>query len=94
MIPTWQQTLDFIGRRKKSYQSIFGPAGAAGSEAVQDLAKFCFATKTTADPNRDLSLIKQGRREVWLRICEHLNLQPEELAALYGAVTVDQPGER
>lgn len=90
MIPTMRETLAFLGLRKKSYQSIFGTAGAAGSDAMKDLAKFCFAAKTTADPNRDLSLIKQGRREVWLRICEHLNLQPEELATLYGAVTAGE----
>jgi hypothetical protein len=90
MIPTMSQTLVFLGLRKKSYQSVFGPAGAAGSEAMKDLASFCFAAKTTADPNRDLSLIKQGRREVWLRICEHLHLQPEELAVLYGAVTAGE----
>lgn len=93
MIPTMRETLTFLGLRKKSYQSIFGPAGAAGSAAMKDLARFCYATKSCAVPNRDLTLVLSGRREAWLRICEHLNLQPEELAVLYGAVTVDQPGE-
>lgn len=94
MIPTWRDTLAYLGMRKKSYQSIFGPAGAAGSAAMKDLAKFCYAAKSCAVPNRDLAQVLSGRREVWLRICEHLNLQPEELAVLYGAVTVDQPGEQ
>lgn len=90
MIPTMSETLTFLGLRKKSYQSIFGPAGAAGSDAMKDLAKFCYAAKSTAVPNRDLSMVLQGRREVWLRICEHLHLEPEELAVLYGAVTAGE----
>ncbi len=91
---SWADTLTFIGLRKKSYQSIFGKSGAAGSEAMRDLAKFCYAAKSCAVPNHDLTLVLSGRREVWLRICEHLNLQPEELAALYGAVTIDRPGDQ
>lgn len=90
MIPTMAETLTFLGLRKKSYQSIFGPVGAIGSDAMKDLAKFCYAAKSTAVPNHDLSMVLQGRREVWLRISEHLNLQPEELATLYGAVTVGE----
>lgn len=90
MIPTMSQTLDFLGLRKKSHQSLFGPMGIVGSEGMKDLSKFCFAFETTADPNRDLSLIKQGRREVWLRIQQNLHLSPEELAALYKAVAAGE----
>lgn len=89
----WSDTLSFLSRRKQSYQSLFGSAGIVSSEGMKDLARFCHAFKTTAVPNRDLSLVLQGRREVWLRISEHLQLQPEELAALYGAVAVKQAGE-
>lgn len=90
MIPTMAETLTFLGLRKKSYQSIFGPSGAIGSDAMKDLAKFCYAAKSTAVPNRDLSMVLQGRREVWLRISEHLHLEPEELSTLYGAVTAGE----
>jgi hypothetical protein len=93
VIATWHSLLIHLGLRKKSYQSIFGKEGAIGSEAIRDLAKFCYAAKSTAVPNEHLSMVLQGRREVWLRIAEHLNLQPEELASLYGAVTVDRPGD-
>lgn len=87
MIPTMQQTLQFLGLRKKSYQSIFGPAGAAGSDAIMDLAKFCRAFDTCiVRGDRDQTLVLEGRREVWLRIQQHLHLQPDELAALYKAV--------
>lgn len=90
MVPTWRNTLAYLGLRKKSYQSIFGTSGIIGSDALKDLARFCYATKSCAVPNRDLTLVLSGRREVWLRICEHLNLQPDELATLYGAVAADQ----
>lgn len=90
MIPTWRDTLTFLGLRKKSYQQLFGVNGALGTEAMKDLARYCYATKSCAVPNHDLTLVLSGRREVWLRICEHLHLEPEELASIYGAVTVDK----
>jgi hypothetical protein len=90
MIPTMADTLVYLGLRKKSYQSIFGPAGAAGSDVMKDLAKFCRANETCAQPDRDLTMLLCGRREVWLRIQQHLHLQPEELAALYKAVAAGE----
>lgn len=90
MIPTMRDTLNFLGLRKKSYQSIFGDAGAASSEAMKDLAKFCFAEKSCAVPDPYQTMLQSGRREVWLRIQQHLHLQPEELAALYKAVTAGE----
>lgn len=93
MIPTMAKTLTFLGLRKKSYQSIFGSSGMMGADAMKDLARFCYAAKSCAVPNRDLTLVLSGRREVWLRIQQHLHLEPEELASILGAVTIDQPGE-
>jgi hypothetical protein len=84
------ETLQYLGLRKKSYQSIFGTAGAAGSEAMKDLAKFCRAFETCAAPDEKLTMLLCGRREVWLRIIQHLHLQPEELAALYKAVSAGE----
>jgi hypothetical protein len=90
MIPTMAETLNYLGLRKKSYQSVFGPAGAAGSEAMKDLAKFCFAFDTCSSPDLHLTLLKSARRDVWLRIQQHLHLQPDELAALYKAVAAGE----
>lgn len=90
MIPSMRDTLNFLGLRKKSYQSIFGATGAAGSDAMKDLARFCFAFDTCTDPDQNLTLVKSARRDVWLRIEQHLHLQPEELAALYKAVTAGE----
>lgn len=92
MIPTMRQTLEYLGLRKQSYQSMFGKNSRVfENEALKDLAHFCRANDSAAvpgDDHRTWALI--GRREVWLRITQHLNLQPEELAALYKAVTVGE----
>lgn len=90
MIPTMSDTLIFLGLRKRSYESVFGEAGAAGSEAMKDLARFCFAFETCSSPDLNLTLLKSARRDVWLRIQQHLHLQPEELAALYKAVSAGE----
>lgn len=86
MIPTMRNTLAFLGLRKKSYQSIFGESGAASSEAMKDFARFCYAFKSTAGPDPYLTATLNGRREAWLRICEHLHISEEELTRLYQAV--------
>lgn len=95
MIPTMRDTLTFLGLRKQNYQSMFGANSRVfENEALKDLARFCRAFDNAAVPgDHDRTWAQIGRREVWLRIQQHLNLQPDELAALYRAVAVDQ-GER
>lgn len=68
--------LDQLGQRKKAYQGI-------PPDVMDDLAEFCRATKTCfhADPRSHALL--EGRREVYLRIQQHLDHSPEELLKLY-----------
>lgn len=73
-----------LREKKKSYQSLFGPKGLLESEAMMDLAWFCYAFRTTKEPGTDM-LINEGRRQVWMRIQEYLNLEPDEIVQLYGA---------
>lgn len=95
MIPTWAQTLTYLGLRKQGYQSLFGATGILGHEGLKDLAHFCRAFDNAAVPgDHDMTWAFIGRREVWLRIQQHLHLQPEELAALYKAVVSTNPGEQ
>ena len=67
-----------------AYVQTFNPELVANRVVLADLAKFCRADRSTfhADPRVHAAL--EGRREVWLRIQEHLNLTPEQLAQLYG----------
>ena len=72
--------LDFIRHRKRSYQlTFFSPAG---NDVLIDLAKFCRANETCFHEDPRLHAVLEGRREVWLRIQEHLYLSSEDLAKL------------
>jgi hypothetical protein len=76
------KTLDFLRNRKRNYQLAFGQP--AGQEVLIDLAKFCRANETCYHDDARLHAVLEGRREVWLRIQQHLNLSSEQLATLYG----------
>jgi len=49
---------------------------------LADLAEFCFATRTTASASPDDLPILEGRRQVWLRIQQFLNLEEAKVRAL------------
>ncbi|NBN62056.1 Bbp19 family protein [Pannonibacter tanglangensis] len=71
--------------RRQAYLSAF--AGATGDTVLRDLAKFCRAHESTFHPDARIAAVLEGRREVWLRIQEHLQLTDEELYALKGGPT-------
>lgn len=70
--------------RKRAYQQTFTP-GVAPSAVLEDLARFCRANETTYMKDERLSAVLEGRREVWLRIQNHLNLTTDELYKIYTA---------
>jgi hypothetical protein len=59
---------------------------------LADLAKFCRANESTFHTDHAVSDRLDGRREVWLRISQHLHLSTDDLMRLYGATT--QKGEQ
>lgn len=75
------KTFEFLRFRKRNYQLAFGQP--AGQEVLIDLAKFCRADQSCFDPDPRVHAALEGRREVWLRIQQHLNLTPQQLTALY-----------
>lgn len=76
------RAIDFLRLRKRNYQLAF--SSPAGQAVMNDLATFCRAAETCVVPgNHDRTLLLEGRREVWLRITEHLRLNQEQLFALY-----------
>jgi hypothetical protein len=80
-ISAFNQLLDFLRNRKRDYQhALITPAGA---RVLIDLAKFCRANETCFHTDARLHAVLEGRREVWLRIQQHLHLTPEQLAAIY-----------
>lgn len=79
-----EQVKAFLQSRRQAYRLVFGGHSPHQRAVLQDLHKFCRAGKSTfhADPRVAANL--DGRREVWLRIAEHLNLTEDQLYNLYG----------
>lgn len=54
-----------------------------GKQVLQDLASFCRAKETTFHPDQRVHAALEGRREVYLRIMDHMEMEPEEFFAKY-----------
>lgn len=77
--------VNFLRGRKTAYQLTFKSEQPSDMIVLRDLARFCRADETCVIPgDRDRSLILEGRREVWLRIQQHLQLPVETLYQIYG----------
>ena len=78
---------DFFKRRKTNYQLACNQP--AMQEMLIDLAQFCRANETCVILDKNgrvdeaFTKILEGRREVWLRIQQHLNLSTQQLYMLY-----------
>lgn len=92
-----QKVLGLLTSRKRAYQLCFG--SAAGNEVLMDLVLFCRAAETCViaekgkPVDRERTLILEGRREVWLRIQQHMKLTEEQLYALYNGRNILQPAK-
>jgi hypothetical protein len=72
---------EFIGDRKNAYELTF--EGIHGEAVLRDLAKFCRATQSTFHKDERIHATLEGRREVFLRIMDHLKLTQDDLYKLY-----------
>jgi hypothetical protein len=71
--------------RARSYREVFMREGRIDrhSEIVlADLREHCFATKSTFHVDPYEAARRQGRREAWLRITQHLNLDEARVQKL------------
>lgn len=75
------KVLDFLRLRQRGYKLAFSSPEA--QTLLIDLAKFCRANETCFHPDPRLHAVLEGRREVWLRIANHLHLELDELYAIY-----------
>lgn len=73
--------LDFLRHRKSAYQQTF--TSIPGQQVLMDLAQFCRANQSCFDADPRIHAVAEGRREVWLRIINHLHLTTPQLFALY-----------
>lgn len=72
---------EFLTSRAQAYRRVF--EGPYGDKVLSDLAKFCRANETTFHSDPRIHAVAEGRREVWLRIAEHLHLSDEDLYDKY-----------
>lgn len=77
-----RKSREFLQGRRLAYLQTFN--GIPAETVLEDLAKFCRANASTYHPDPRTHAVLEGRREVWLRIQHHLNLDTERLWQLYG----------
>lgn len=75
------RALETLRHRKRDYGHAF--LGPAGQGVLRDLATFCRANETCFSPDARVHAVAEGRREVWLRIQQHLHLTPQQLMVIY-----------
>lgn len=71
-----------LNGRAFAFNRVFDKTNQFTTEVLADLARFCRAHESTFHPDARVHAQMEGRREVWLRITEHLGLSPEELLNL------------
>lgn len=65
------------------YCLTFAPENIPAQRVLADLARFCRAHASTAHPDPYVAARLDGRREVWLRLQHHLQLDNDALWRLY-----------
>ena len=71
-----------IDHLSRAYNLTFNQSKAS-QQVMKDLGDFCHGWDTTFDKDPHISSRLQGRREVFLRIMNHLHMPEEKLMALY-----------
>jgi hypothetical protein len=79
----WDKIKIFLHGRKRAYQMVFSSENQYTKVVLADLAKFCRAESSTFNADPRIHAALEGRREVFLRITQHLHLTPDELFKLY-----------
>lgn len=82
MIQEWLDKVRVaLGDRRHAYRVTF--KGPVAEIVLKDMARFCRAHESAFHPDARAHAVAEGRREVWLRIQNHLKLSPDELWQLY-----------
>ena len=71
---------EFWMQQKQIYHRAFMPLD---SLLMKDVSRFCKVKVTVARDNPNLTYLLEGRRQFFLRIQQHLELDEEALAALF-----------
>ena len=71
---------EMVLTRQSAYKRTFG--GPSSSHVLEDLADFCHFQTAGFHPDRRMTDVLIGRREVFLRIIQNLELSPDEMFEL------------
>jgi len=74
----------FLFKRKIAYSHTFNLESPYVQTVLADLARFCRANKSCFHENERVQAHLEGRREVWLRLMEHINMTSDEFWVKYG----------
>ena len=85
----YYRVMDFLRLRSRAYRFTF--KDAKSNEVLKDLAKFCHIGKAPFHPDQRKTDVLIGRQEVFFRIVDHLNLEPDELYQIYNRPSAIQP---
>lgn len=70
--------------RRRAYLQVFNPNNVFLAEVMADLARFCRAEESAFHQDPRAHALLEGRREVYLRIQDHLKLSEEEFLKKFG----------
>jgi hypothetical protein len=73
------ELMDRFRGRKIAYCRVFDEKNQFANAVLMDLAKFCRAHDSTFHQDQRTHAVLEGRREVWLRIQNYLELDIEEI---------------
>lgn len=76
-----EKARQWLFARRYAYRATF--KGPLAETVLLDLAQFCRATRSTFHEDARAHAVAEGRREVWLRIQEHLRMTENDLWSLY-----------
>lgn len=79
-----------LSYRQGAYATTFDREDHSNRAVMEDLAVFCRASESTFHTDARMHAVLEGRREVFLRIMDHIGLTPEEFFSKYTKPTAKQ----
>ena len=76
-------------KRQVAYQKVFDPENLFTKDVLMDLSTFCRAHETTFHNDERKHAVLEGRREVWLRIQQYLQLNLDDIYKLHNIKSED-----
>lgn len=83
MIDKIKNYVNLILKRHLAYNRVFDRKSIYVETVLFDLARFCRAHDSTFHSDQRIHAVLEGRREVWLRIMEYLQMTPDEIYELH-----------